>query len=780
MMKKMKINQIMPEINKDNKFSRTLNINKKQYIKYKSKSNNKLDIKLTKPVKIKMYNKLKTNIKKNSKNNQIKNKTKEKDNEKEKEVSLDYYYDKELIQPIKTNKNIDINNKINTLENNYIKINNKTPKKLIKKIKTQLISKDIKTTNNIGNYNYHPLINGGNVKNIHGKLNLNITLNNKSPVRLRKINMNKKYSYNVDCLSTYKKEKQINTIYVNNNKNMNMDLNMNIFNNDLTNINNTTINNEESTIIKLQKEIENQKRENLYKEMLINDMKKQLDDINKHKNISNDHVNSSINNDILLLKQELDLLNNKINNDINDINYNSINNYKNINKEESILFDKLKNNYSNNKNLINELINENESIQKKINDINIINGNKNKSFSYIINEKKNNISFNYIPKENSIKINNFIFNNCNSFNNFNEEINDNIISNYVENILKSSNKDFFINNKYNKINDEQKNLIKLMIKMTLNSNYIPEDEIISLFMNNLLNFQNSIDSSSIQYMKTNNYLDKEMIQNYFKLISIDDKNSFNINNIFIEIISFYDKDIKQLNKIKIEEFFSQRNNKLSQVLKECKLVDNLNTGLIEINQFKNILNKYQFYKDFNEDANKIFNILLYNMKKNINIEQIGLFQLSYNNLGNDLGLELNDSFNNSSENNSLILEKNEKEKKISLFGKNIEKNEDKIIRKKITSNVDFKPDKNEKERGSGNSNNTYGLLSSNKFSFDYSSKSGSKDPDYLKEGIKELASEFNETEEYLTIFCKEYVDNLFKTIMEDIQRKKINVYRMSI
>ena len=180
-------------------------------------------------------------------------------------------------------------------------------------------------------------------------------------------------------------------------------------------------------------------------------------------------------------------------------------------------------------------------------------------------------------------------------------------------------------------------------------------------------------------------------------------------------VLFYDEDIKQINKIKIEEFFSQKYNKLAQILKECKFMDSLNTGLIEINQFKNILNKYQFYKDFNEDENKIFNILLYNMKKNINLEQIGLFKLSYNNLGNDLGLELNDSFNNSSENNSLILEKNEKESKFSLFCKNNEdkeakkeKNEDIKIHKKITSNVDFKPDKNEKERGSGNSNNTYG------------------------------------------------------------------------
>ena len=98
------------------------------------------------------------------------------------------------------------------------------------------------------------------------------------------------------------------------------------------------------------------------------------------------------------------------------------------------------------------------------------------------------------------------------------------------------------------------------------------------------------------------------------------------------------------------------------------------------------------------------------------------------------------------------------------------------IKRKITSNVDFKPNKNEKERGSGNSNNTYGLLSSNKFSFDYSSKSGSKEAGFLKEGLKKITSEFTETEEYLNLFCKEYVDNLFNIILEDIKRKKINVH----
>ena len=363
-----------------------------------------------------------------------------------------------------------------------------------------------------------------------------------------------------------------------------------------------------------------------------------------------------------------------------------------------------------------------------------------------------------------------------------------IISNYIENELKSFDKDYFDIKEDIEINDKQKNNIKLIIKMTLNSNYTKEDDIISLFMNNLLNFKNSIEIFCEKYMKINNLSDKDIIHNYFKLICVDKNKQFNLEKLFKEIASFFDKDIKRLEQIKLKDYFLEKNNKINQIVKECKFFDSQNTGLIEFSQFKNILNKTQFFKDFMEEENKVFNILLYNMRKNLNQEEIGLFQLYYNNLSNDL--ESNDSLNNISDTNSinsLILDKNEKEKKNSLFyktnedkeGKETEKNDviENAIKRKIISNVDFKNDKYSQERGSGNSNNTYGLLSSNKFSFDYSSKSGSKEAGYLREGIKKITSEFVETDEYLTVFCKEYVDNLFNAIFEDIKRKKINLYR---
>ena len=773
----MKTKDISPNYKKVNKFGRTLNINKKQNLAFKSKSNNKLDIKMTKPIKIKNINKLKNNIQQNKYNN---TQTNIENKEKEIDASLEEYLDKDIFKPINSNKNIQKSNTNPLEKNNYIKLNNKSQNKTTKNHKTQ-INKNYIDNNNNNIHNYNQLINGGNDKKTKGKgkFNLNIILNNKSPIRLRKINTDKKYGYGIDCLSTNKKEKQINTIFVNNNKNMNMDLNMNIYNNDYNSLNNnTTLNNDESTILNLQEEIENQKRENLYKEMVINDMKQKLEDIKKDKDkrISNGNSisNININNDVYLLKQEIDIINKKI---INDINYNSFNNDKNINinKDEVILFDKLKNNYSNNKNLINELTNENEQIKKKINDTTIINGNRKKNYSYLIIEKQ---------KKSLINIASNVNKNIINYDNDYKYLDDNydIISSYIENALKASNKDYF--NK-NELNNEQINNIKLMIKMTLNSNYIPEDDIISLFMNNLLNYNNSIDIFCTKYMKTNSISDKEIIQNYFKYICIDDKNKFNINNIFNEIKSLYDESVKKIEKIEINDYFSKKKNIFIQILKDCKLIDTKNIGLIELNQFKNILNKYQFLEQYTKNQNEIFNILLYNMKRNIDLEQIGLYELSYYNLYDNLGL--NDSLikeNFSDNNSSIAIEKNENEKKNALFYKgNDEKEEkekngkkEKNIQKKIISNVDFKPDENAKERGSGNSNNTYGLLSSKKFSFDYSSKSGSKEASSLKDGINKITSEFIENEEYLAIFCKNYVDNLFNICLKDVQRKKQSIY----
>ena len=386
--------------------------------------------------------------------------------------------------------------------------------------------------------------------------------------------------------------------------------------------------------------------------------------------------------------------------------------------------------------------------------------------------QKKEISFNILSKEIIEEFDNDL-NNTNNINYEDEEIN--IINNYIENILKSSNPPLNFKNE-NFIDNEQKNNVKLMIKMTLNSNDFPEDEIISLFMNNLLNYLNSIDIFITKYMRTGNLLDKEILQDYFKSICFDGNDIFNISNIFKEIKEFFDEETKNLQNIQINELISQKKNNFIQIVEECQFIDTLKTGVIEVNQFKNILDKYQFYKLFNENENKLFNILIYNMKRNIKKEKIGLFYLFYYNLCDNFELKdslIKDSISN---NNSSIFEKSEGVKKTSLFHKEHEEKEvketvDESLHRKIISNVDFKNNKITKERGSDNSSNTYALLSSQKFSFDYSSKSGSKEDGYLKEGIKEVISKYMESDEYIEALCKDFVDKIFKVCMEEVKKK---------
>lgn len=776
----MKLNENSKNETKTNKFSRELNINKKLNLKIKSKSNNKVDIKLTKPIKIKSLNKFKNNFQHNRYNTQLIKNIQNDSKEKEIDASIEDLIEKETIKPINSNKNLIKNNTTIFGTHHYIRISDKSPFRIVKNTKTQIVANDMNNISNVINYQF---VNGGNGKHNHGK-SLNVTLTNKSPIRLRKINVNKKYGCGTECLSTTtitKNDNKLTNIYNNSHKNINTNMNIysntNINNNVNDNNNNTNTesnnnqpNEDESTIISLKKEIENLKRENLYKEIIIKDMKQQLDEIKKEKDkkLTNGTSSLILNNNVQKLKQELGIKNNRIyKEDINSNIKDDDNNNSNFNnKEEAILFDKLKSNYSNNKKLIIELLKENEKMKKKINDSKILYGIKKRNYLYLLYEKKKEASLNFISKEKKKEI----IDNNNSY----EEEETDFISDYIENSLKSKNISLN-NNKERMIDNKQKNNVKLMIKMTLNSNDIPEDEIISLFMNNLLNYQNSIEIFITKYMKTDNSLDNEIIKDYFNSIYFNNNNKFSIYNIFKGITEFYDEEAKKLQNFQIDEFISQKKNISAKIIKECKLNDTLKTGQIEINKFKNILDKCQFYKSFDKNENELFNILIYIMKKKINNEKIGLFHLFYYNLSDDFCLNDSSVKDNTSNNNSFMIDRNEGEKKISLFHKTHEKKEsnDKIVHAKITSNVDFKNNANNKERGSDNSNNTYILLSSQKFSFDYSSKSGSKEAAYIREGIKEITSNYLESDEHIETVCKDYVDNIFNICMDNVKRNNI-------
>ena len=215
----MKLNENSNNETKTNKFSRELIINKKLNLKIKSKSNNKADIKLTKPIKIKSLNKFKNNFQHNRYNTQLIKTIQNDSKEKEIDGSIEDLIEKETIKPINSNKNLIKNNTTIFGTHHYIRINDKSPFRIVKNTKTQIVANDMNNISNVINYQF---VNGGNGKHSHGK-NLNITLTNKNPIKLRKINMNKKFGYGTGCLSTTtitKNENKLAAIYNNSYKNI--------------------------------------------------------------------------------------------------------------------------------------------------------------------------------------------------------------------------------------------------------------------------------------------------------------------------------------------------------------------------------------------------------------------------------------------------------------------------------------------------------------------------------------------------------------------------------
>ena len=143
-------------------------------------------------------------------------------------------------------------------------------------------------------------------------------------------------------------------------------------------------------------------------------MKQQLDEIKKDKDIklSKGTSNVALNSNVEKLKQELGIKNNRIfKEDIKSNIKNDDDKIKYNNKEEAILFDKLKLNYSNNKKLIIELLKENELIKKKINDSK--SRIKKKNYLYLLYEQKKESSFNIISKERKKELGNNNYKNNN-------------------------------------------------------------------------------------------------------------------------------------------------------------------------------------------------------------------------------------------------------------------------------------------------------------------------------------------------------------------------------
>ena len=186
--------------------------------------------------------------------------------------------------------------------------------------------------------------------------------------------------------------------------------------------NNIEKNNNTMIIMNLQKELESLKRENLFKTMLITNMKEQIEQYQKQQQIR--HENN-------LLKEEIELLKNKCN--INNDDISLIDNDKKLKNID--LFDKLKYEYLNSQNQVIELKKQNMQLKNNLN-------NKIYKKSSIIK----NISI-LLGKSNQQVLNNI-----------EQDIQNKIINNYIENkyklILQNENKD--ISNYHKSLKEEQK------------------------------------------------------------------------------------------------------------------------------------------------------------------------------------------------------------------------------------------------------------------------------------------------------------------------------------
>ena len=475
------------------------------------------------------------------------------------------------------------NNNTIKLEKKYIKLFDDNSNSFINQTENKIYNKT-KTRNNV------QLLNGGN----NGKLNIKLVLKNKNPVKLRKINTNLDENYFKENNDILLNDKNLQTITALNT----------ISTNEISNIKSDK---EQELINKLKEEINIIKEENLNSDKIIKNLKNEIEEIKYEKIKTPEEIS-------------LDYSDKKIEKEENEFNNNVLNN-----KEENDLFEKLRTNYNNNKNLIDEFIRKNNEIKitiinRKNNIIRVGNKKEKKSNKYKV---KKNYTFNYIPAISLAENNDDI-------------IQYDIINNYVENNLKKNHRDCFM---IKQLDIETKNNIKLMLKLIINiSNDINKEEIIDLFMNNLLDYYKTVEIFASKYLNITNVPDVNLLKNYFKSIFFDEEKEFNVNNVFIEINSLYDEEIKKLEKINIREKYDKCKDIIKKIIKKCKDKDLLETGLVELNLFNKIFNEFKDENAFKNEKEQIYKAFIYNMKKIKTDEQVGLFFLSYLNLSNIFGI----------------------------------------------------------------------------------------------------------------------------------------------
>ena len=528
------------------------------------------------------------------------------------------------------------------MTNQKIKISNHiTIKSKDKNLKRYITEQNHKSYNNIKTpYTDLPQINCQNNINIYRKVNTFSSKNksnNNTQINSKSKNKNKKSYLNLNEKIIFRTPLRIRK----NGSNGGIFHKLNSENSKI-NITETNCNNK-IIIENMKKEIEFLKKEKIYKNELIEKMRLQIKENKNRQRMINE--NKKLKKELKELKSSIKIENNKV--------------YKDVD-----LFDQFKNEYINKKSKVVQLKKEKDDL---INELNY------KVYTNLHIRKNIEINIKSELKHKNPR------NKTNIFYDMNKYIENRYIS-----TLKKQRENF---NDYTKaLRTKQINEIRFLIKMIFYSNKITKDIVLNSVINNLMNF-NDIINSFIQLIKTKSNTDKKLLKNYFTLICFDNKNisnNFNINNLFNEI-NHYFNDIENL-KDKFENMnISVEKNK--KIFKACKLNDKIKSGLIELNHF-NIIFKaiYGNFQD-NKKNKDIYDTFIIIMKNYNDLKNLDLYNLSYKNLKISKTPDKLSSLNNSIISNNIKNEEIINDNKNDNINNNINNNNENITNNNSSNNI---------------------------------------------------------------------------------------------
>ena len=586
------------------------------------------------------------------------------------------------------------------MTNQKIKISNHiTIKSKDKNLKRYITEQNHKSYNNIKTpYTELPQINCQNNINIYRKVNTFSSKNksnNNTQINSKSKNKNKKSYLNLNEKIIFRTPLRIRK----NGSNGGIFHKLNSENSKI-NITETNCNNK-IIIENMKKEIEFLKKEKIYKNELIEKMRLQIKENKNRQRMINE--NKKLKKELKELKSSIKIENNKV--------------YKDVD-----LFDQFKNEYINKKSKVVQLKKEKDDL---INELNY------KVYNNLHIRKNIEINIKSELKHKNIR------NKTNIFYDMNKYIENRYIS-----TLKKQRENF---NDYTKaLRTKQINEIRFLIKMIFYSNKITKDIVLNSVINNLMNF-NDIINSFIQLIKTKSNTDKKLLKNYFTLICFDNKNisnNFNINNLFNEI-NHYFNDIENLKDNFENMNISVEKNK--KIFKACKLNDKIKSGLIELNHF-NIIFKaiYGNFQD-NKKNKEIYDTFIIIMKNYNDLKNLDLYNLSYKNLKISKTPDKLSSLNNS------IISNNIKNEEI------INDNKNDNINNNINNN-------NENITNNNSSNNIIKVEDDTKICNDFVTD--------LFNDVLDAAKDNNEIDK----ICKDFVSNIFEDCLN--RNKNSNFYEV--